>query len=316
MATKRKIRFALSARFPESLKAWQDYCRKVEDLGFDVLLMGDHMQQHWAPLIAIQAGADATTTLHFGTQVIANEFRNPSLLAKEVATLNLLTGGRYEMGIGTGWPAASPTGRADSLATGLDFGENGPRVSKLVEALHIIKTYLTTKEPFDYEGKFYNVHGLTPYPPCETPPRIMLAGGGPRMLKLAAREADIVNIAPRPPTVGPTPRGSLGFGLTIHDELAIIKEAAGDRYDSLELGVFADNAAVTNDRAAGVEKYAASMNTTPAMVEEMAATLIGTHDEIVDAIERHREQYDITYRIVPHYLLDDIAPVVKRLAGT
>ncbi len=113
----------------------------------------------------------------------------------------------------------------------------------------------------------------------------MLAGGGPRMLKLAAREADIVNIAPRPPTVGPTPRGSLGFGLTIHDEIAIIKEAAGDRYDDLELGVFADNAAVTNDRAAGVEKYAASMNTTPAMVEEMAATLIGTHDEIV---ERHR----------------------------
>src|SRR5215217_7200657 len=73
------------------------------------------------------------------------------LLAKEVATLNLLTGGRYEIGIGTGWPAASPTGRADSLATGLDFGENGPRVSKLVEALHIIKTYLTTKEPFDFE---------------------------------------------------------------------------------------------------------------------------------------------------------------------
>ena len=144
----------------------------------------------------------------------------------------------------------------------------------------------------------------------------MLAGGGPRMLKLAAREADIVNIAPRPPTVGPTPRGSLGFGLTIHDELAIIKEAAGDRYDDLELGVFADNAAVTNNRAEGVAKYAASMNTTPEMVEEMAATLIGTHDEIVNAIQRHRELYDITYRIVPHYLLDDIAPVVKRLAGT
>jgi probable F420-dependent oxidoreductase len=295
---------------------WQAYARKVEDLGFDVLLMGDHMAQHWAPLLAILSAADATTHLRFGTQVIANEFRNPALLAKEVATLNLLTRGRYEMGIGTGWPAASPTGRADSLATGIEFGENATRVSKLVEALHILKTYLSSTEPFDFEGKFYNVHGLVPYPPCPVRPRIMLAGGGPRMLKLAAREADIVNIAPRPPTVGPTPRGSLGFGLTIHDELAIIKEAAGDRYDDLELGVFADNAAVTNDRAAGVAKYAASMNTTPAMVEEMAATLIGTTDEIVDAIERHRELYDITYRIVPHYLLDDIAPVVKRLAGT
>ena len=313
--TTRKIRFALSARFPESLKAWQDYARKVEALGFDVLLIGDHMATHWAPLIAIQAAADATTTLRFGTQVIANEFRNPALLAKEVATLNLLTDGRYEMGSA---PAGPLPARRDAPTHWPRHRVRRERAARL-EAGRGAAHHQDVPQhdgAVRLRGQVLPRPGPGALPALRHAARIMLAGGGPRMLKLAAREADIVNIAPRPPTVGPTPRGSLGFGLTIHDELAIIKEAAGDRYDDLELGVFADNAAVTDNRAEGVAKYAASMNTTPEMVEEMAATLIGTHDEIVNAIQRHRELYDITYRIVPHYLLDDIAPVVKRLAGT
>jgi alkanesulfonate monooxygenase SsuD/methylene tetrahydromethanopterin reductase-like flavin-dependent oxidoreductase (luciferase family) len=185
-----------------------------------------------------------------------------------------------------------------------------------------LKLFLGGDQPFDYEGKHYNLKGLTPAPrPVQKlRPPIMVAGAGPRIMRMAAREADIINIAPRPPTIGPTPRGSTGFGLTMADEIALLMEAAGERYGELELCVYANNLnsnnpSITNDPSPSLELLAAELGTTSDVVRDMPATLIGGVDELVDRIQRHREEYDISYRIIPSAVMDDFAPIVARLHG-
>jgi alkanesulfonate monooxygenase SsuD/methylene tetrahydromethanopterin reductase-like flavin-dependent oxidoreductase (luciferase family) len=149
----------------------------------------------------------------------------------------------------------------------------------------------------------------------------MVAGAGPRILRLAAREADIVNLAPRPPIVGRTARGSVGFGLTMADSLAIVREAAGERYDSLELCVFSNNPAagnpsITDNPDPLIDTLAEELQTTREAVLDMPATLVGSVDAIVERLQEHRERYGISYRVIPRYALDQFAPVVARLAGT
>lgn len=320
---RRRFRFGVAAGAPESAAAWRDLARKAEDLGFSTLLIGDHMGRSLAPLPALLSAADATTRLRVGPQVLANDFRNPAVLAKEIATVDLLTEGRFEPGIGTGWPAGSPSGESDYRQIGVPLEEAGPRVARLAESLRIIKAFLSNDEPVTFSGKYYRIHGLVPLPrPVQRPhPPIMLAGAGPRILKLAAREVDIINLAPRPPIVGRTARGSQGFGLTMADTIAIVREAAGERYADLELCVFANNPAsgnpsITDDPEPWLEKLAGELQTTREAAAEMPATLIGSVAAIVDRMQQHREQYDISYRIVPSFALDAFAPVVARLAGT
>lgn len=315
----RKFRFGVAANDPATIR---EVAKKAEDLGYSTLLLPDHMGRQGAPLLTCLAAAGATTRLRVGTQVLASDFRNPAVLAKEVATLDLLTGGRFELGIGVGWPATSATGRSDYAQTGLAVYEPGERVTRLAESLRIIKAFLSSDRPVDFKGKHYQVQGLNPLPrPVQQPrPPIMVAGAGPRMMRLAAREADIINIAPRPPTVGPTPAGSMGFGLTMGDEIALIREAAGERYASLELCVFANNPAsgnpaVTDSRDQWIDKLASDLQTTREAVLAMPATLIGSVDSLVERLQRHREQYDISYRVIPLAAMEAFAPVVKRLAG-
>jgi probable F420-dependent oxidoreductase len=317
----RRFRFGVASSFIEPAEKWREFARKAEDLGFDVLLMADHMSRQMSPLLACLSAADATTRLRVGTQVIANDFRNPAVFAKEVATLDLLSGGRFELGIGVGWPATSNTGRSDYAQTGLQMDEPGPRVTRLGETLRILKTFLSSEEPFDFEGKHFNLKGLNPFPHPIQKPRtpIMVAGAGPRILRLAAREADIINIAPRPPTVGLTAVGSRAFGLTMADEVGIIKEAAGDRYGDVEICVFSNNPTnpyIGDDTGPALERLAADLQTTTDVVKEMPATMIGSVDYLVDRLQQHRDQYNISYRIVSAAAMDAFAPIVKRLSGS
>jgi len=324
MATTRKFRFGVAITSEiGSAKACVDQARKAEDLGYSTVLFADHMSHGSAPLVISMAALSATTTLRVGTQVLANPFRNPSILAKEIASLDMLSDGRFEPGIGAGWPSTSRTGRSDSDQTGIEMGGSGERVERLEDAVRIIKRFLSSDEPFDFEGKHFSVKGLIPFPrPVQRPqPPIMIAGAGPRLMRFAAREADIINIAPRPPIVGPTAAGSMGYGMTMADEVALIKEAAGDRYADIELCVFSNNPASSNpsitDRADElIEHLAGQLNATPEAVAAMPATLIGSQAALVDRIGSHREMYDISYRIVPDYAMEEFAPIVARLAGS
>lgn len=324
MATTRRFRFGVAASSPpSSASAWLALARKVEDLGYSTLLVADHMSRQPSPLIACAAALTATTTLRVGTQVLANPLRNPAVLAKEIATLDLLSDGRFEPGLGAGWPASSPMGRSDSAQTGIDMGGTGERVARLFETVRIVKRFCSSTEPFDFEGEYHRLTGVIPSPQAVQRPHppIMVAGAGPRMMRLAAREADIINIAPRPPIVGPTARGSMGFGMTMADEVALIEEAAGDRYGDLELCVLsnnpsAGNPSVTDDPDPLIDELARDLNTTRAATAAMPATLIGPAGSLVERIQQDRERYDITYRVVPELAMDQFAPIVAALAGT
>jgi probable F420-dependent oxidoreductase len=321
----RRIRFGVSATAPdlESAATLRAFAHKAEDLGFSTLLMGDHMGRSLAPMLALQFAASATTRLRVSPQVIANDFRNPAMLAKEVATIDLLTDGRFELGIGTGWPTGSPNAIADYAQLGIPLDEPGPRVSRLFESVRIIKAFLGSDQAVDFSGKHYNVRGLVPAPrPVQRPrPPIMVAGAGPRILRLCAQEVDIINLAPRPPIVGRTARGSQGFGLTMADTVAIVRKAAGERYGEIELCVFANNPgegnpSITDNPDPLIDKLAAEMNASREAIAEMPATMIGSVEQIVDRVQREREEYDISYRVIPSHAMDDFAPVVARLAGT
>jgi probable F420-dependent oxidoreductase len=315
--TDHKIRFGVAANFPESVEAWKETARKAEGLGYSVLLVADHLGRQWSPLPALLSAADAATTLRIGTQVIANDFRTPLVLAKEIATIDLLTRGRFEPGIGVGHPATSPTGRSDYNQLGVEMDGPGPRVTRLGESLRLIKRFLESEEQFDFEGEFYRAKDVVPFPkPVQKPhPPIMVAGAGPRMLRLSAREADIINIAPRPPIKGTTSRGSTGFGLDIHGELEILREAAGARYEELELCVFADRASMTDDPKAVVGALAAEFGITYDAVHEMPHTLIGDTDAMAEKVLLDKERYGITYRIVQGALMEAMAPVIKAVSG-
>ena len=318
MPDQRNFRFGVAVSFPEDANQWRHLARKVEDLGYDVLLVADHLLRQWSPLPALVAAADATNSLRFGTQVIANDFRHPVVFAKEAATLDLLTGGRFELGIGVGHPPTSQTGIRDYQQLGREMDSPGARVQRLDESLQIISTFFDADEPFDFAGNFFDLKGVLPHPkPVQKPrPPIMIAGAGPRMLKLAARSADIINIAPRPPTRGTTSRGSTGFGLDIHAELSIIKEAAGPRFAEIELSVFADRAVITDKPVEELDKLAAEFGISREAVLDMPHTLLGTPESMVESVQAYRERFGIGYRIVPSYMLEAFAPVVARLKGT
>jgi probable F420-dependent oxidoreductase len=316
---RRPFRFGLAPlETPTSKAAWQDLARKAEALGYAVLTVGDHMGRSAAPLPLLLSAADATTTLRVGTHVLANDFRNPAVLAKEAATLDLLTDGRLELGIGVGWPAGSAFA-SDYDEIGVTLAPPGTRLARLGEALRILRTYLTEDAPLDYRGTHYWVKGLLPYPrPAQRPgPPLMVAGAGPQLLRLAARYADIVNFAPRPPISGRTATGSVGFGLTVADQVDIVRQAAGDRFAAIELATFSMAPVVTDASDLGpvLDRFAAEYHTTPAIAREIPATLAGSVDALVERLQQHRDQLGLSYRIIGGGAMESFAPVVARLAG-
>ncbi len=315
----RPFRFGISPRLNGSRADWQETARRAEALGYDVLLMGDHMGNAGSPLPSLLSAADATTTLRISPHVLAVDFRNPAILAKEAATIDVLTDGRFELGIGVGWPAGSDFA-GDYDQAGISVDSPGVRVQRLGEALHILRAFLTSDQPIDFRGTHFHVAGLVPRPrPVQRPgPPVMVAGAGPRILEVAARHADIINFAPRPPTTGRTATGSIGFGLTVADQVELVRKAAGDRFHDLEFATFSIRPVVTDatDLAPIMHAFAAEYNTSPDVAATIPATLAGSVEALVERIQQQREELGLSYRIIGGSAMEAFAPVVARLAGT
>ena len=186
------FRFAIRAIGPRSAEGWIAQARRAEELGYSALLMPDHLIEQLSPVPALAAAAAGTTRLRIGVHVFANDYRDPVMLAREAATLDALSNGRLEFGIGAGWMAS------DYKQLGIPYDEPKVRVDRLVEAVAIIKR-LFAGETVDHEGAHYRIHGARiGIAPVQKPrPPIVIGGGGPRMLKIAAREADIVSFIPQ-----------------------------------------------------------------------------------------------------------------------
>ena len=290
----------------------------MEGLGYSALTVSDHFDDQYAITPALMAAADATTTLRIGSLTYGNDYRHPVVLAKEAATLDLLSGGRFELGLGAGWMTT------DYAQAGIPLDRPGVRIARLAEALDVI-TGLWADGPCTVDGRHYAVRDLDGFPkpvstagsPARPGPPILIGGGGRKILTLAARRADMIglNIA-----LG-SGRIDESAGPTATDEATLekvgwIRDAAGDRFDQLELQVRVHLAAITDDRRALAEAFGPALGLGPDEAMASPHALAGSVTEIVEQCLERRERYGISAIGLGLDALEAMAPVVERLAGT
>lgn len=284
---------------------------RIEDLGYAVAGNPDHFVggHRLAPLTTLMAIADATSTLRIASTVFANDFRHPAVLATEAATLDLLSEGRLELGLGAGYRAE------DFTTTGIPLHPPGVRVARLAESVQILKG-LFADGPVTFAGTHYTITGLEGHPkPYQKPhPPIMIAGGGARMLSLAAHEADIVGLIPQ--ARGPRIDLEDASTTTTARQVARVREAAGDRFHALELSTLLYGVVVTEQREPAAEELARRWDTTAEQVLDSVHFLVGTVPHMVEQVRMWRERFGISCVLVLPEYMDALAPVVGHLAGT
>ncbi len=314
MAHARRFRFGVIAKNPRSGRDFAEHARRVESQGYATFFMPDHFVDHpLAPMPGIAYVAAVTETLRIGTLVLGNDYKHPVVLATEAATVDVLSEGRLELGIGAGWMTV------DYERAGMDLAPASVRISRLAESLTVIKG-LMGPEPFTFHGQHYRVDGLDGEPkPVQLPhPPIIVGGGGPKVLAVAAEHAQIVGInanLQRGTPEHPETVRSLSAAAT-DEKLEHLRAAAGDRFADLEIQTLTGFVHVTDDRDAIVEGMAAAFDVEPAVALETPAALVGTIDEMCAELEARRARWQMSYVVVPEEFVDAFAPVVARLAGT
>jgi probable F420-dependent oxidoreductase len=308
----KKFRFAIQTSNAPTGDAWREKARKIEDLGFSTLFIPDHFTDQLGPIVALTSAAEATTSLRVGALVFDNDYRHPLVFAKELATLDVMSNGRLELGIGAGWM------ETDYAASGIPYDAPGVRISRLQEALTVMKGVFGD-EKVDFAGKHYtitNYNGL-PKPVQKPHPPILLGGGGKRVLSLAAREAGIVgvnfNLAQ-----GAVNREVMATGdaTATEEKMRWIRDAAGGRFDELELNVTVFVSIVNDDRAAMAERISGGFGMPASDVLASPHALIGTVDQISETLQERREKFGFSYIAFSGDVFDQMAPVVHKLAGT
>jgi probable F420-dependent oxidoreductase len=306
------FRFAIQMSKTDSGASWRSEARKIEDLGYSTLFIPDHFEDQFGPLVALTVAAEATTTLRVGSLVFDNDYRHPLVLAKEIATLDLMSEGRMEFGLGAGWMSV------DYEQSGIPEDRPGVRISRMAEGLAVMKS-LWADETTDFKGEYYQLQGAkgTPTPHRRPHPLILIGGGGKRVLGIAAREADIVGVNPS------LASGHIGREVLAtttaeyyHQRVEWIREAAGERFDQIELQVLTFVVQVVPNRREAVEQLAGMMSLTPEEVEGSPLTMIGTTDEIIESLRQRREAFGFSYIVVHEAEMEAFAPVVATLAGT
>ena len=293
-----------------------DTARRAESMGYAGLVFTDHLLDQLAPIPAMATAAAATTRLRVGTFVLNNDLRHPAVLAQDLATLDVLSGGRLDIGIGAGW------NEPEYRAIGLSFEPIGTRVGRLAESVAVLKGAFAG-EPFTYRGQHYAVEALDGRPvPVQRPhPPLLIGGGGRRILTLAGREADVIGLAPRILPSGRSDPRSLTVEATA-EKIGWVREAAGDRFESLELNAYPSvSRIIVTDHArreAGVLadrlRARTGVDITVDELLESPHVFIASIEGFVAKLKELRERLGITSFMVGG--VDELAPVVERLAGS
>ena len=299
----RRFRFGVNCT-TTSLDELQETARKAEATGFDTLIVQDHFASQLAPMPALVAAAGVTSRLRLATLVLDNDFRHPAVVAKEAASVDVLSRGRMELGLGAGWL------RADYIKAGIPFDPPAVRMARLAEAVQICKACFCSEQPVTFRGEYYQLRDLDPLPrPIQKPrPPIMIGGRQRRMLSLAAREADIVGISlldRRGPDQAPPP--------TFAQKVEWVRQAAGARFESIELHVNASVVDITERGELAVEQLAARTGQTPAEALASPAALVGSIAGILEKLDAYRAQYGVSYWVVHARYMDVLAQVISRL---
>ncbi|HLX39470.1 MAG TPA: TIGR03621 family F420-dependent LLM class oxidoreductase [Ktedonobacteraceae bacterium] len=292
----RPFRFGVVVSHAQSHSAWVATVRRIEKLGYSSVLIPDRPSIGGiAPFPALAVAAEATTSLRVGSYVFCNDYRHPVLLAREAATLDLLSEGRFELGLGAG------VGPAEFQQLGIPFESGGTRLGHLAETIQLLKQ-LFTEETVNFNGKYYKITAMGGYPrPVQKPHMpILVAGIGERMLKLAGREADIVAIGARITRQGLDPTDA-----PLEQKIAWVKEAAGPRFADMELSQTIYDIQITDS---GAEAAA------PGGGPPIPKRPLSTEQAIAELIER-RDRYGFSYLQVFEGQMENFAPVVAGLAG-
>lgn len=297
-------------------QAFIDTSKEIESLGYSTMLLSDHLVDQYAPFSALGVAAAVTTRLRLGMFVLNNDLRHPAVLAQELATLDQLSDGRLEVGIGAGW------NRPEYDSAGIGFDSSGTRIERMGEAVTILKG-LFKEGPFAFSGSHYRVRGFEDLPrPLQRPsPPLMIGGGGQKTLSFAAREADIIGLAPRAIRPGLSDvRSCMADGT--REKIGWVKAAAGDRFAGLEFNTYPTFHPVTvTDQPRPVarqigdrfrQRYGVDLSDDEIL--DSPHVFLGSVDHLVEKCLGLRERFGITYIFIGGEFRE-FAPVVERLAG-
>lgn len=291
---------------------WVARARRAEALGYSTLVMPDHLiGTRMAVAPALVLAAEVTTRLRVGSFVFDNDFRHPAVLAQEIGTVDILTGGRFEFGIGAGWM------RGEYDKTGIPFDGGGTRVDRMAEALTIIKG-LFGAEPVTFKGTHYTITDLEgACKPVQQPhPPILIGGGGKRLLSIAATQADIISIMPRAKHDGSGLEDGDATAEAFDRKLRLVGEIAGSRLDQIEFNTLVQEVIVTDDGRGSAAKLTGEWGLS---VEDLLGSpllLIGTKDEITQKLRVMRDRLRISYVTVFEKNMEALAPVIQPLLGS
>lgn len=332
----RPFRFGIQAgSFPTNTQ-WTEFAKKTEEFGYNIITMPDHFTNQLAPIPALMSVANATSSLRIGMLVLDNDFRHPLVLAKELATLDVLSEGRLEIGLGAGWMPS------DYEFSGINFDKPSSRIKKLEESIAIIKGAFAKGE-FNFDGTYFKITNYEGFPkPIQSPmPPLLMGGGGRKMLTLATKEANIISIANtktkdfgadvigqmgsmarvanqrlniEPNTISKESIESLSSN-AVDEKVAEINFLAGDQMQNIELNIRPFMINITNDITNVTENLARGLNIGTQEVLANPFALIGPPEKLIDDLIQRRERWGISYVIVGPDDIDSFAPVVKSLSG-
>jgi probable F420-dependent oxidoreductase len=307
------FRFGVNMWGAASRAEWMSKARRVEALGYATLTVPDHLGEFFSPMPALMSAAEATTRLRVGTNVLNNDLRHPVLVAREAATVDRLTDGRLQLGLGAGHT------KSEYDEAGLPYDAGALRVERLAEAVTIIKALLEGGA-VTFAGRHYRVtgHRLHPPPVQQPHPPLLIGGNGPALLSLAAKEADLVGLSGITFREGGTKADVSGWTVTAVDErMRLVRDAAGARYDDLEMSALVQRVIVTGERRRAAEELAKPWTPlTPDDILQSPHVLVGTVDQLVDDLLARRQRWGISGYVTFEPYLEALAPVVARLAGT
>ena len=301
MDAARPIRFGTSAGRTDDPARLRTLARRAEELGYSTFGLADHFMIPFAPLIAGQAVADATTTIRVGQVVMASDFRHPAVLAKELASLDVLSGGRLEIGIGAGWM------RQEFDAAGIVFDAASVRIARLEEAITVLKG-LFADEPCTFAGEYFTITALDGLPkPVQRPhPPIMIGGGGHKVLSVAARHADIIQVLPGVIRGVAALDASQFAPRSYREKVDWIRGAAGPRVDAIELGTLLMHVSITEDAERARDEFLAQFpadavadDATRAELLASPVVAIGSLDQVCDRLLATRDDFGFSYFAPP-----------------
>jgi probable F420-dependent oxidoreductase len=307
-----RFRFATELREPFEGRSWTDTVREIEALGYSTLFVPDHFDEGMGPIAAMSSAAIVTSTLRVGSLVFDCDYRHPAVLAREMATIDMLSEGRLELGLGAGWK------RWDYDVTGIPMDAPKVRVDRMIEYTTIVKA-LFAEQPVSFAGEHFRITDLPGTPRPHTPggPPILIGGGARRVLRFAGSTADIVGVnASIHSGEIDTAAAHDALPERIDEKVAWVRDGAGARFSALELNAWLAAAEVTDDTAGVAELMGQLFNADPKDVLASPLCLVGSIAECAEQLRERRERWGYSYTVIPGDKARDFAPLVAELTGT